>query len=98
MKLSLERIGTLGASLILATQLRGDPISQQAYLKASNAGYFDTFGSVIAVSGDTVVVGAPTEDSAAVGVNGNQADDSAENAGAAYVFVRSGSTWTQQAY
>src|SRR5207244_1042541 len=32
------------------------------------------------------------------GVNGNQSDNSASAAGAAYVFVRSGTTWSQQAY
>jgi trimeric autotransporter adhesin len=81
------------------------PIVQQAYLKASNTRglapgriFGDQFGSSIAVSGDTVVVGAPHESSNATGVNGNQADTSADGAGAAYVFVRSGTTWTQQAY
>ncbi len=52
----------------------------------------------MAVSGDTVVVGAHYEGSNATGVNGNQSDNSAVEAGAAYVFVRSGTTWTQQAY
>ena len=75
-----------------------DPIAQHAYLKASNTDTGDIFGSSVAVSGDTVVVGARGEDSNATGVNGNQADNSATNAGAAYVFVRSGATWTQQAY
>jgi len=71
---------------------------QQAYLKASNTGAGDQFGRTVAIDGDTVVVGAWTEDSAAVGVGGNQADDSAVDSGAAYVFVRSGGTWSQQAY
>ena len=75
-----------------------DPIAQQAYLKASNTGASDQFGQSVAVSGDTVVVGADGESSAATGVNGNQGDNSASYAGAAYVFVRSGTTWTQQAY
>jgi FG-GAP repeat len=75
-----------------------DPIAQQAYLKASNTDAQDEFGTSVAVSGDTVVVGAPSEDSAASGVNGNQADDSLSEAGAAYVFTRSGSNWSQQAY
>jgi FG-GAP repeat len=73
-------------------------ISQQAYLKASNTGAEDFFGGSIAVSGDTVVVGAAGESSNAVGVNGNQADNSAIISGAAYVFVRSGGVWSQQAY
>jgi trimeric autotransporter adhesin len=75
-----------------------DPVAQQAYLKASNTGTDDRFGQSVAVSGDTVVVGASHEDSNATGANGDQADNSAGDAGAAYVFVRSGTTWTQQAY
>jgi hypothetical protein len=75
-----------------------DPIAQQAYLKASNTGAGDEFGDSVAVSGDTVVVGAWGEDSSATGVNGDQADNSASNSGAAYVFVRSGGVWSQQAY
>ncbi len=71
---------------------------QQAYLKASNTEQGDTFGSVVAISGDTIVVGASAEDSSTTGVNGLQADNSAPGSGAAYVFVRSGSVWTQQAY
>ncbi|MFZ4795584.1 MAG: FG-GAP repeat protein, partial [Blastocatellia bacterium] len=35
-----------------------DPIAQQAYLKASNAGAGDQFGYSVAISGETVVVGA----------------------------------------
>ncbi|MFO0875182.1 MAG: hypothetical protein U0575_14595 [Phycisphaerales bacterium] len=72
--------------------------TQQAYLKASNTGAGDAFGNYVAISGDTIVVGAPQERSNATGVNGNQADNSAPDAGAAYVFVRNGGTWTQQAY
>jgi hypothetical protein len=75
-----------------------DPIAQQAYLKASNTGASDQFGTSVAVSGDTVVVGACAEASATTGVNGNQSDNSAPVSGAAYVFVRNGTTWTQQAY
>jgi hypothetical protein len=72
--------------------------TQQAYLKASNTGAGDEFGCSVAISGETIVVGARYEDSNATGVNGNQADNSALEAGAAYVFVRSGGVWTQQAY
>ena len=76
-----------------------DPsVTQQAYLKASNPDVLDLFGYAVAISGDTLVVGARGEDSNATGVNGNQADNSASSAGAAYVFVRSGSSWSQQAY
>ncbi len=47
------------------------------YLKASNTGADDQFGWAVAVDGDTVVVGAFSEDSNATGVNGDQADNSA---------------------
>ncbi len=72
--------------------------SQQACLKSSNLQAYDTFGGSVAISGDTVVVGAVGEDSAATGVNGDPNDNSRSSAGAAYVFVRNGTTWSQQAY
>jgi hypothetical protein len=72
--------------------------SQQAYLKASNTNPHDRFGWSVAVSSDTIVVGAKDEDSNATGVNGDQSDNSATASGAAYVFVRSGAAWSQQAY
>ena len=72
--------------------------SQQAYLKASNTGSDDNFGYSVALAGDTLVVGAPGEGSNATGVNGNQADNSAQRAGAVYVFTRTGDVWSQQAY
>ena len=52
----------------------------------------------MAISGDTIVVGAVDERSNATGVNGNQTDTSLPGAGAAYIFIRSGTAWTQQAY
>jgi hypothetical protein len=69
----------------------------QAYLKASNSGAFDQFGGSVAISGETLVVGAPLEDSSTTGVNSNP-NDSANAAGAAYVFLRNGGAWTQQVY
>ncbi|MBI5773067.1 MAG: FG-GAP repeat protein, partial [Verrucomicrobia bacterium] len=67
--------------------------AQQAYLKASNTGAGDNFGYIVALSGDTLVVGVPNEDSNATGANGNQSDNTATNSGAAYVFVRNGANW-----
>jgi hypothetical protein len=74
--------------------------SQEAYLKASNTGIGDIFGTkvVLAADGNTLAVGALSEDSGATGVDGNQADDTAANSGAVYVFVRTGTVWRQQAY
>lgn len=76
-----------------------DPsFQQQAYLKASNSGEDDDFGFSVAISGDTLVVGAPQEQSNASGVNGDQSNNNEDSAGAAYVFFRNGNTWSQQAY
>ncbi len=72
---------------------------QQTYLKASPPGP-DYFGSSLALSadGNTLAVGAAVEDSSASGVNGDQDDNSASAAGAAYIFVRTDNLWSQQAY
>ena len=75
--------------------------SQQAYLKASNPGVNDNFGNKLSLSsdGNTLAVGAYLEDSNATGVNSaGQADDSAVDSGAVYVFTRSNNSWSQQAY
>lgn len=73
---------------------------QRAYLKASNTGFVDHFGSSVDLSddGNTLAVSAPFESSGATGVDGNQDDDALPQAGAVYVFSRSGGTWVQQAY
>ena len=78
----------------------GTSWSQQAFIKASNTGIGDFFGSSVSLSddGNTLAVGAPHEDSNATGVNGDQTDNSVAFAGAVYAFTRSGSTWSQQAY
>ena len=73
--------------------------SQQAYVKASNTGEGDNFGNSVALSGDgnTLAVGAPFEDSSSTGINSTP-NESATDAGAAYVYSRSAGTWSQQAY
>jgi hypothetical protein len=78
----------------------GTTWSQQAYVKASNTGVDDDFGTSVALSANssTLVVGAPGERSAATGIGGDQTSDAAPGAGAVYVFVRDGATWSQQAY
>jgi hypothetical protein len=71
---------------------------QEAYLKASNTGGDDFFGSSVSLSGDTLAVGASGEDSAAKGVGGQEDDDTAPDSGAVYVFRRTGTIWQQEAY
>src|SRR5688572_1712374 len=77
------------------------------YLKASNPREDDRLGIgnalhgaglAMSADGNTIAVSAPYEDSGATGINGRQQDDSAPDSGAAYVFVRAGNAWRQQAY
>lgn len=72
--------------------------SQQAYIKASNAENGDRFGSSVSIDGDLLAVSAHAEDSNATGINGDQANNSAQSSGAVYIFRRDGLVWTQEAY
>ena len=56
--------------------------NQQQKLTASDGAFTDFFGCSVAVDGDTALVGAN--------------DKKIGSQGAAYVFVRSGTTWSQQ--
>ncbi len=62
----------------------GSSWSPQAKLTASDGAAGDVFGISVAISGDTVVIGA------------DLTDEKGSNSGAAYVFSRSGNTWSQQ--
>ncbi|MBT5030785.1 MAG: integrin [Proteobacteria bacterium] len=77
-----------------------DTWTQQAYIKASNTGGNDLFGSRLALSGDgnTLALGAQFEDSVAQGLDGVQNDDSASEAGVVYLFSRTGNSWSQINY
>jgi trimeric autotransporter adhesin len=79
-------------------RIPGDSARTWTNLKASNTGAGDRFGYSVALSGDTLAVGAYGEASAAQGVGGNQDDNGATDSGAVYVFRRSGSAWAQEAY
>ncbi len=88
----------VGAAYIFAHS--ANTWSQQAYVKPSNSRRNEQFGWAIALSrdGNTLAIGARIEESGATGINGDQADRSAPDAGAVYVFTRSGDTWSQSAY
>jgi trimeric autotransporter adhesin len=77
---------------------RASPIAQHAYGKASNTGTLDSFGYSVALSGDTLAVGATEEDGSSRGVGGDQDDDGTTASGAVYVFRRNGAAWQQEAY
>jgi len=88
------------AGAVYVFVLRSNGWQQQAYIKASNTDVGDEFGGATALSsdGNTLVVAAQKEQSTATGINGDQADNSGQEAGAVYVFVRDGDNWQQQAY
>jgi hypothetical protein len=88
----------VNAGAVYVFSRNGAAWSQQSYLKASNSGSDDVFGWSLALSGDTLAVGAAGEASSASGIDGNQNDDSAPFTGAVYVYTRSGAVWSQQAY
>jgi hypothetical protein len=80
----------------------GTTWTHQAYLKAPNTSIQDYFGYSVAISGDTIVVGAFGEDSNTTdiinGANLSSTNNSGSSNGAAYVFTRSVTIWTHQAY
>ena len=78
--------GTSTGSAYIFTK-SGTTWSQQAKIQSSDIETVDNFGIAVAMSndGNTVVVGAHGEDTGG------------SNAGAAYIFTRSGTTWSQQA-
>ena len=93
-------IGNFGSGAIYVYVRTGDVWQLEAYIKASHPDAADAFGRSVALSddGNTLVVGAPNEDGSGVGSNADASDNSATDAGAAYVFGRTGSDWTQTAY
>lgn len=79
--------------------------SEQALVTASNAEAGDMFGISLALSGDgkTLAVGAPFESSDLIGVTAGSVSEAVTGnaaffSGAVYVYARSGSAWSQQAY
>jgi hypothetical protein len=90
----------LGSGAVYVFRRAAGVWAQEAYVKASNTGLGDVFGSSVALSADgtTLAVGAREEDSAATGVGGNQASNAASRSGAVYVFRHAASEWSQEAY
>lgn len=70
------------------------------HIESRNIESADRFGYAIAASADgtTVAIGAPYEDCSCVGINPPVLDNLATDSGAVYVFVKTASGWTQQAY
>lgn len=62
----------------------GNSWSEQQKLIPSDGGGLDLFGFSVRISGNTAVIGSP------------KSDPVANDAGAAYVFIRSGGVWSQK--
>lgn len=73
-----------------------------AFVKASNTGVNDYFGTSVSLSGDGhfLAVGAPEESGSDTGINtGSQSTNSKANSGAVYLFHDNGDgNWQQQSY
>lgn len=82
-----NNIATASGAAYLFTNY-GQYWAQQVYLKAPNTGSEDRFGQAISLSADatTLAIGALQEESQAFGINGDQTDDTAANAGAVYLY------------
>jgi hypothetical protein len=78
-----------GAAYVYVSQ--NDSWSEQAILKADDAAAGDFFGTDVAISGDTAVVGAPRFNPLRLNIL------SPTGRGTAYVFTRNSGIWTQQA-
>ncbi|HAS43743.1 MAG TPA: hypothetical protein DCS93_24895 [Microscillaceae bacterium] len=80
-----EDTGGYGAGAAYIYNYNGTNWVQEAKILASDAEEDDTFGYSVSISGDYAIVGAYEEET-----GGNKA-------GAAYIFKRNGTTWTQEA-
>ena len=78
--------GVRFAGAVFVFERDGDTWREQAKLTAEDAAASDRFGVSVGIEGDTVVVGSLLNDAGGT-----------KDAGAAYIFVRNGITWTQQA-
>ena len=84
-RLTLLVASALLLGILISPEAAMASTTQQGKLTASDAAAFDNFAGAVAVSGNTAIVGAA----------GN--DDAGSGSGAAYVFVRSGNSWSEQA-
>ncbi len=78
--------GVRFAGAVFVFERDGDTWREQAKLTAEDAAASDRFGVSVGIEGDTVIVGSLLNDAGGT-----------KDAGAAYIFVRNGITWTQQA-
>jgi LPXTG-site transpeptidase (sortase) family protein len=78
-----------GTPLLAASSMRLGAV-QQSVLTASNPQALDEFGWSVAISGNTAVIGVRNADP-------DSGDGPLSGAGMAYIFVRSGTSWIEEA-
>ncbi len=71
---------------------------QKALIEGSNGEAGDGFGSAVALGQGVLAVAATGEDSSAVGIDGDQTNNDADDSGAVYLFAQEGDGWAQQAF
>jgi hypothetical protein len=76
----------VGAGAVYVFERIGGVWTEMDKLLASDGASFDDFGLTVAMDGDTALIGAPDN------THSGQAE-----AGAAYIFVKKGGVWTEQA-
>jgi hypothetical protein len=97
----LQSCNTVGCTDSSSISITGALVDAIGFFKASNTGPNDSFGGSVSLSsdGNTLAVGATGDDSNTIGINTTPNDTgAADNSGAVYVFSRSGTTWSEQAY
>ncbi|MFT7668398.1 MAG: hypothetical protein ACI8X5_001090 [Planctomycetota bacterium] len=82
MNKSLIGAALLCSPLLATSSLADSTVAQEAYIKPANSAANAWFGKAVAMDGDTMVVGAPSN---------------ANHIGAVFVFVRNGETCSEQA-
>jgi len=96
---SAEDMSGSGAAYIFDKDQNSNTWSQTAFLKASNADIGDNFGNSVAVSGNSVVIGASNEDGSGLGFNRDMESNDLLNSGAAYIFSTSDNeNWIETSY
>ena len=93
----LQACNSIGCADSEAVAVSGNLAGAIGYIKASNTDTMDAFGSGVAISSDgrTLAIGASGESSAN---SLDQADNSASNSGAVYIYSLVNNAWQQQAY
>jgi len=94
------RVAEDSAGAVYLYTRSGSQWSFQSYIKSSNIRANDYFGLRLALSrdGSVLAAGAPQQPGGGSGINPNQADVSAPESGAVYVFTRTAGRWSQSAY